>query len=331
MENNSEINIGNSKIAEKNSQIVVTEGKLSSTEKQHKDVKPLGEINVPKFGRYEFFIPNNILDHNALDLIERDEDGAEESLIRALLNYDDARRDYKLVFKTNPSVMELFQQDSNMDSINDAYFVEADKKSKEYIAKRRELSNNHIIRVGRFIENGHPKDYEYIHQQQAGDCILATTLNTLSFNENGHLPFTIAEMRKLAIALRKGRGKNSDDILKPDSWLENEDFIYLLSSLTARPATQKKIRTIDGENRQRNEVSLEVVSLLDSLAGSDYKTLAMGTRNHARALKDLGDEGYVLIDPLIGPAKKMSVEETVDFITNQCIDRQKNDNFFYII
>lgn len=60
--------------------------------------------------------------------------------------------------------------------------------------------------------------------------------------------------------------------------------------------------------------------------------MTIGTGNHARAIKDLGDKGYALIDPLNRDGvTTVSVEEVLDLFAPQCVGKEHRDNFFYIV
>lgn len=310
----------------------VPEGKFASPETRRAG-KIIGHINILGAGRYEFFIPADSLEPDGLDLIMLDEDGNELNCVKLLLDYDDNSGRYEYKFFPNENLPDEFYINGNLEEIVDRYKQEVSHSVNHYVSKRVERSNNHLIRTQHYNHNGEQKDFEQIHQQRGGDCILATTLNTLSFNENGHLPFTTTDLRKTAILLRGDRNKGAADIQQPDSPLDKEDFIYLLANLTARKPRQENIITINGLNRPDNQISLDIIDVLDKLADSDYQTLAIGTSEHARALRYFGDTGdYVLIDPLKrGGIQKKTPEEIIGFLTNECRGAEADNNMFYIV
>jgi len=60
----------------------------------------------------------------------------------------------------------------------------------------------------------------------------------------------------------------------------------------------------------------------------------MGTRYHARILKEVEDDHsvYALIDPLDAQgARVMSIQEVGTFLRNECRGQSADRNFFYIV
>jgi hypothetical protein len=322
----------NQKKINNETEIQIPEGKFESPEKkQGRSRKPIGQVEVPGFGELEFFMPNDILEPDGLDLVALNKGGEEFNCIKFLLNYNDEEKKYGGVIKKE-KLFDVARDNKKFLEIIDQYQLELTQNTNLYIKKRVELSNNHLIRVGHFQEGNEEKSFEFIHQQKPGDCILATTLNTLSFNEKGHLPFTINELRRVAIDLRKGRDEDTSDIKRPDSSLNFRDFVYLFAELTGRKPKQEDVISVSGVNRTGNQIKLDILDIFDKLAASDYRTLAIGTRNHARSLKYLEDGNFALIDPMSKRGVKvMSLHEAHDFLFRECQGTERDHNSFYII
>ncbi len=314
-------------------EIRIPEGKFESPEKRA--IKPLGEIE-----EFEFFIPASVEEEDGMDLIVKSPDGKEKSCIKYLINYIDEKEDYDV--KYIPEIEELkdiFKERGFLDKfeeIIDRYQCEVNVDSQfglgKYIESRKEESNNHLIRAGEFETGDIKKDFEFIHQQRGGDCILATVLNTISFNEQGHLPFTIKQLREIAIKKRRESGKSSHDIESADSPLEYEDFIYLLLDLTGRNPKQENVVTINGR-QEKEKIVEKILDLREKLISSDYQTLAVGTKGHATSIRRFRETGeYALIDPFNRDgARKMSDKEVWQYLLKRCEEEHKDKNFFYII
>lgn len=306
------------------------EGKFASPERRAG--KPMGYINIPEAGRYEFFIPDNILESDGMDLIILDEDGTESTCVKLLLNYNDQTGNYSPEYFVK-DLPDEFYTNGDLPGIINSYKQEVQQNIGTYVAKRTERSNNHLIRTQHYNDNGKQMDFEQIHQQRAGDCILATTLNIMALNEDGHLPYTISELRQVAIGLRREKGQDYSDIQNPDSPLDKSDFIYLLSTLSGRQPRQENIITVEGQRRTDAQIIDDINKVLDRLASSDYKTIAIGTSYHARGLRYFEDtDSYVLIDPMNrNGIKSMSTEETFRFLLSECRGAVADDNMFYVI
>lgn len=313
----------------KETTLKVPEGKFASPERDSRARRVLGNIEG-----FEFYRPLDIDAPDALDLYVESPEGEQFTIAKTLIDFNDSSNSYEVdthKYHYYINRVKEFNKYGDMASIMEAYENDLENYKAEYISKKAERSNLHHIHTGHFDDGENGLDYEYIHQRREGDCILATTLNTMSLNSDGHLPMTILESRAQAIMLRNDRQESYDDIMDNDSHLNTHDFAYLLAELSGRELQTEDLN-IDGRNRSEREIKLEILERLNKLADSNYKTMAIGTGNHARAIKDIGNRGYALIDPLNREGVTIvSVEEILNFFAPQCVGKESRDNFFYII
>lgn len=304
--------------------INVPEGKMASPELGF-GYKPLGSIEGN-----EFLMLDNIEDPGALDLYVNDSNNNLQIVMKSLLNFDDDSHTYQLIIYPNKGLKNKFKKlnEHMLDQIIDNYLYEFESSKKLYIEKKEENSNNHLIRTHEF--NG--KDVELIHQQREGDCILANVLNTYSFEKQGHLPYTIIELRERAIQLRRNRGEDTNDIEASNSHLSYKDYIYLLADLFDEKPQQKNIITVEGRNQNMVGIQRKICDILEDLIKSKTKILATGLGYHARSIKYLGNNYFAILDPMNrNGAKSMSYEKVIEFLGNMCKNRDADSNFFYIV
>ena len=308
--------------------IEVPEGKMESP----RYFLPIGNFNVDTLSenriqtrKYELFIEK---DEN-LDLRVKNEQGQEKVLIRMGTDFDDqANRHIGKMKVEDADLFAKFEKSHEFNALFDSYMAKVEDLSTGYLSKLDRESNNHKIRSHEIDLGEGSKTVEMIHQQQGGDCILANFLNTWSIENNGRVPFTIDEARKIAINLRLRAGEDASDIVNPNSPLSYKDVVNLFSSIHDCPPQQDDIFEISGENFDDRQIRLKVIEILDYLETYKSRTCSIGTGYHSRTIKQLRDK-YIVLDPMDrNGIQEMDVDQIVDYLANQMHGRTKIFFFF---
>lgn len=184
-------------------------------------------------------------------------------------------------------------------------------------------NGNDVISVQHLYDTRKGK-VSLIHQKKIGDCVLIAFLNTYVL-EHGYFPKTrdgkpmgVNDARALAVHWARERGEPTDDIKTPAntsnmSALNNKDAARLFSWIHGKSLQQADIETIESNGGN-------IGHILDKLNTYHPKLCLLGMGLHARALKKIGDNAYVIVDPFYA-----SGGETLNRIEVQEFIRHKLD------
>ena len=254
-------------------------------------------------------------------------------LVQLQVDYDPARGHHQaqLVISNKP-LFDMVNDNPAFSDIWNSYLENVARDSQSFIHKWDNESNSHQVHVQDLRLNGEIRRVELIQQVRAGDCVLATFLNTWSIEHGGQLPMSVAEARALAIKLRRLEDRNADDIRAPDSPLSHADVVRLFSLIHGQTPRQEDILTIDGLRKTTAEVQLEMLDVLEYLDTYSSRLCTIGLRGHSTSIKKLPGDSYALIDPIARPVVRiLTTEQVVSYLADLCEGQARNDNFFFFI
>ena len=312
--------------AEPYQNIVVPEGKLESP--VTRESGSVGFVSVEN-RKYELFIRED----DNLDLWVKNEQGEKRVLIRVRTNYDDQTRKHVGMMKVEDAeLFGKFDTSNGFDGLLDSYMERVKLLSSDYLSKLDSESNNHKIRSHEIdLDNG-KKTIEMIHQQQGGDCVLANFLNTWSIENDGRLPCTIDEARKLVVNLRTKDNFDSTNIENPDDGLSPGDIMDLFAMINDCQWQEDDVLTVSGENIDTRQLQLKILDILEYLETYKSKVCATGLGGHARTIKKLKGDNYLLLDPQNEEGvQKMNTDQLLAFLTPLMKDRSGHENFFFFL
>jgi hypothetical protein len=256
-----------------------------------------------------------------------------QCLIQLQLNYsDELRRHEGVMVITNGVLYQKLDRYPAFREVLDNYLDTVEHSGQAFFRKWDRGSNFHQVRSVELNIGGESRRVELVHQARPGDCVIATFLDTWSLSRSGQIPMTIDEARSLAVSLRVTAGEDASDIQAKDSPLSYGDVINLFSVIYGRQPLQEDIITLNGRSRNRNELQLDILNLLDYFDTYKSGLCTTGLGYHSRTIKALNDGRYAIIDPLWGDVvRTVETEELITFIADLCHDRVENDNFFFFI